>query len=148
MFGNSMFFQSQQTSWQLPLAQNQGAEVYSDRLAAGSSSRVEAICQPPTGVIPRGRVHPVGALNFVLTKLRKQVLAELHPGVVRMKSLARSHIWWPGMDREIEGIVRDCMACTPESSTPESSTPESSTPEQWPLYIHGYGQTASPWARD
>ena len=45
---------------------------------------------------------------------RKEVLEELHtshPGIVRMKSLARIHVWWPGIDKSIEQTVRSCPAC-------------------------------------
>ena len=47
----------------------------------------------------------------VPAKLRKQVLDELHaghPGIVRMKSLARLHVLWPGIDTEIETLVHHC----------------------------------------
>ena len=40
---------------------------------------------------------------------RKQVLEELHighPGIVRMKSLARIHVWRPKIDQEITNIVQ------------------------------------------
>ena len=33
-----------------------------------------------------------------------------HPGIVRMKSLARKHMWWPNIDRDLEEIVKDCHA--------------------------------------
>ena len=40
---------------------------------------------------------------------RKKVLEELHAahyGIFRMKSLARSYMWWPNMDAEIEAKVK------------------------------------------
>ena len=73
-----------------------------------------------------------GIRVVVPTKLRKQVLSELHqghPGVVRMKSLARSHIWWPGLDQEVEEMVKACTA------------KKSKTLPQLPHYIRGSGQT-------
>ena len=45
---------------------------------------------------------------------QKEVLRELHvshPGMVKMKSLARIHVWWPGIDKSIEQVVRSCEAC-------------------------------------
>ena len=44
----------------------------------------------------------------------QQVLSELHlnhPGMVRMKSLARLQVWWPNLDSDIEQTVRDCSDC-------------------------------------
>ena len=35
-------------------------------------------------------------------------LHESHPGMSSMNSLARSYIWWPNMDDEVEAIVRRC----------------------------------------
>ena len=62
-----------------------------------------------------------GIRVVVPAKLQKQVLEELHqghPGVVRMKTLARSHVWWPGIDQEIEGMVKACTACQEVKNTP------------------------------
>ena len=47
-------------------------------------------------------------------KLQCRVLQELHsehPGVTRMKSLARSHVWWPGLDKQIEETAKSCTSC-------------------------------------
>ena len=47
-------------------------------------------------------------------KLRPKLLQELHrdhPGVVRMKAIARSYMWWPGLDRKIEQTVKGCQPC-------------------------------------
>nr|XP_023665672.1 LOW QUALITY PROTEIN: uncharacterized protein K02A2.6-like [Paramormyrops kingsleyae] len=45
---------------------------------------------------------------------RAQVLEEIHethPGVSRMKSLARSYVWWPKMDLDLENKVKFCSQC-------------------------------------
>lgn len=34
-----------------------------------------------------------------------------HPGMSRIKALARSHVWWPNLDRDIEACVRSCESC-------------------------------------
>ena len=42
------------------------------------------------------------------------ILDELHcghPGIVRMKSLARMHVFWPGLDQHIERVVQECSPC-------------------------------------
>ena len=50
----------------------------------------------------------------ILERYRQDVLEELHvshPGMVRMKSLARLHVWWPGLDSDIETKVSQCGPC-------------------------------------
>ena len=47
-------------------------------------------------------------------KLRSQLLDDLHEGhvgVVKMKSLARSYVWWPRIDSGIELVAKDCVGC-------------------------------------
>ena len=46
--------------------------------------------------------------------LRQRCLIELpngHFGVVKMKSLARRLLWWPGLDADIEQTVEACAMC-------------------------------------
>ncbi|XP_043266601.1 uncharacterized protein K02A2.6-like [Venturia canescens] len=53
--------------------------------------------------------------------LRKNLLKELHDshlGVVKMKSVARSYIWWPGIDNEIENVVKSCEWCLEAADNP------------------------------
>ena len=55
-------------------------------------------------------------------KLRKKVLQELHQshvGIVRMKATARSYLWWPGLDQEIEELVKGCTQCQSVRNAPE-----------------------------
>ena len=35
-------------------------------------------------------------------------LHETYPGIVKMKSLVRSYIWWPKLCADIEVKVKDC----------------------------------------
>ena len=47
-----------------------------------------------------------------------------HPGMAKMKGLARMYVWWPGISAEIEAIVRQCHACQLQQSDPAlASTP-------------------------
>jgi len=55
-----------------------------------------------------------GAKVVVPPQGRSKILTELHeahPGKSRMKALARSYVWWPGMDQEIVKKVRGCDKC-------------------------------------
>ena len=55
-----------------------------------------------------------GTWVIVPLKLRSKVLAELHQshcGIVRMKALTRSYIWWPGLDEDIANMVKGCAEC-------------------------------------
>lgn len=52
--------------------------------------------------------------NSSCCRLRAKLLGELHkdhPGIVRMESVARSYMWWPGLDADIQNLVNACQAC-------------------------------------
>ena len=73
-----------------------------------------------------------GMRVIIPTSLREQSLVELHrdhPGVVKMKSLARSHMWWPGMDAEIERVAKSCDACHEAKQAPAKAP---LNPWSWP----------------
>ena len=40
------------------------------------------------------------------------LLHDGHPGMTKMKSLARLHVWWPGIDEKIEQFVKTCTSCS------------------------------------
>ena len=63
---------------------------------------------------------------------RQRVIDELHeghPGTSRMKSLARSYVWWPGIDSDIENKVKSCPECQEQQKSPPSAPLQ---PWEWP----------------
>ncbi|XP_026576533.1 uncharacterized protein K02A2.6-like, partial [Pseudonaja textilis] len=52
-----------------------------------------------------------------------KALHEGHPGIVRMKALARSYVWWPGMDAQISTWVSSCQPCQAARPAPPAATP-------------------------
>ena len=69
---------------------------------------------------------------------RKQLLQELHeghPGISRMKSLARTFLWWPGMDANIEEMVKRCSECQKNRAAPPVAP------------LHPWNWPTRPWAR-
>lgn len=40
-----------------------------------------------------------------------EILHEGHPGISRMKSLAKGIVWWLKFDADQESLVRSCKAC-------------------------------------
>lgn len=71
-------------------------------------------------------------------KYRHDLLDELHvshPGMVRMKSLARLHVWWPGLNFDIETKVSRCEACRALLPNPPKAP---ANPWLWP---------SAPWKR-
>jgi hypothetical protein len=40
-----------------------------------------------------------------------ELLHEGHLGISRMKAKARSYMWWPKIDQDIESLVKGCVEC-------------------------------------
>ena len=62
-----------------------------------------------------------GIRVVVPQKLQHKFLEELHrdhPGISRMKSVARSYMWWPGVDKEIKEVARACQSCQAVKHSP------------------------------
>ena len=50
----------------------------------------------------------------ISTHNQKDMVEELrvgHPGIVSVKELARSYLWWPNVDLEVEQTVTNCSSC-------------------------------------
>ena len=57
-------------------------------------------------------------------------LHETHPGICKMKSLARSYAWWPKMDKNLKIRVRTCENC----QINRKNLPEAPLhPWEWPM---------------
>ena len=79
-----------------------------------------------------------GIKVIVPYKLQGRVLEELHTGhigIVKMKSLARTHVWWPSVDKQIEEIVQKCEPCQSLRNRPAPST------------LHPWTWPSRPWQR-
>ena len=69
---------------------------------------------------------------------RKQIIEQLHqshPGITRMKGLARSFVWWPGMDLELENKLKSCPSCQMQQ---DKTVIAPLHPWEWPQW---------PWSR-
>ncbi|XP_065219648.1 uncharacterized protein K02A2.6-like [Planococcus citri] len=70
--------------------------------------------------------------------LQNRILAELHQGhfgVVKMKQLARTTVFWKKIDSDIEQMVRNCESCI------------AFRPEQTKTKTHFWEYPATPWER-
>ena len=63
------------------------------------------------------------------------VLHDGHPGICRMKELARSFVWWPGLKDDIQNKVQSCTQCQINQRSP---APQPLHPWEWPEH---------PWSR-
>ena len=62
-----------------------------------------------------------GIRVIVPETLHTRVLKSLHknhPGITRMKAIARSYFWWHGLDKAIEDLAKSCTACQATQASP------------------------------
>lgn len=63
---------------------------------------------------------------------RNKVMEELHqghPGITRIKGLARGFVWWPSMDTDLENMVKSCPNCQVNQKSPSVAPLH---PWEWP----------------
>ena len=73
-----------------------------------------------------------GIRAVIPKKLRPQLLEELHrdhPGISRMKAVARGYFWWPGLDQDIQDLGAECQTCLAVKHSPTISLLH---PWEWP----------------
>lgn len=75
-------------------------------------------------------IIPPAGRSIILDQLH-----EAHPGITRMKQLARSFVWWPGLDQDITKQVEQCTSCETNRNIPAKAPVH---PWEWP---------SRPWAR-
>lgn len=99
-------------SWQF-------SQVISHRWLAKTSSH---ICDERAHNRIRNRY--VGIPSCLPTKCRQRLLGSIHSshlGIVKSKAVARSFMWWPGIDAELESLIKSCKSCLSVRSNPPKS---------------------------
>ena len=79
-----------------------------------------------------------GIRVIVPKKLQNEVLMELHrnhQGIARMKAIARSYVWWPGLDKCLKNVAKNCRMCKSVKSTPTVAL------------LHPWAWPSRPWQR-
>ena len=73
-----------------------------------------------------------GSRVVIPNDLRSSLLDELHSGHAgssKMKELARSYLWWPNLDRELEELTKSCPECLTSRVAPTKAVLH---PWEWP----------------
>ena len=79
-----------------------------------------------------------GIRVIIPESLQPQVLKSLHeshPGISRMKAIARSYFWWNGLDKDIENLGKSCQTCQAVQSHPATAP------------LHPWVWPDAPWKR-
>ena len=75
-----------------------------------------------------------GTRVIIPPKLRQGIIKELHAdhaGSSRMKELARSYLWWPNLDRDLENVASTCEKCLENRPNPPKAELH---PWEWPKH--------------
>lgn len=79
-----------------------------------------------------------GSRAVIPVSLRRKVLQELHLGhfgMQRMKQLARTAVYWPNIDNDIENMCRGCSTCGEHQNKPAKPA------------VHPWMLPEKPWSR-
>ena len=78
-------------------------------------------------------------MRVVIPKeLKDRVLEELHDkhlGIVKMKALARSYVWWPNISGQLEELAKACSGCQHNQKMPTKAP------------LHPWEWATAPWQR-
>uniref|UniRef100_A0A8C6U8I0 Gypsy retrotransposon integrase-like protein 1 n=2 Tax=Neogobius melanostomus TaxID=47308 RepID=A0A8C6U8I0_9GOBI len=79
-----------------------------------------------------------GRRVIIPQSLRTKMLEQLHAGhsgIVKMKEMARSYFWWPGLDKQIEHMAMTCSSCHKTRNNPPAAP------------LHPWDFPQDPWYR-
>lgn len=107
----------------------QGMENNNDRDLKYYISKQEVFSCENNCLYYGNRIVIPETLRYEILKL----LHDSHIGIVRMKKLARSHVWWKGLDADIEGFVKSCSACSGIQGAPKKSEISNWNPSNYPF---------------
>ena len=84
------------------------------------------------GCILRGTrvVIPQRFRRYILNTLH-----ERHDGAAKMKALAASAVWWPGIDQDIVEVTKDCEGCVRQARSDQA------------VPLHPWEQAWKPWQK-
>ena len=89
-----------------------------------------------------------GTMLVIPISLRERILKlahQYHQGISKTKALLREKVWWPGINKEVESLIKACVACISTTSR-EQMEPLSMTtmPGRWEtLHVDLYGPLPS-----
>lgn len=111
-------------------AQDPELKILIAKIQDGTNENLEYTTEQ--GVLFRG--HRV----VIPKSLQKKMLDELHethPGITKMKELARGYCVWKNIDRDIEQKVQNCKSCSDHRHDPPRAK------------LHPWERPTEPWAR-